>query len=114
MRKQKLDTIKFGNWFYDPNEFKLLHKDTAPCYYVDVNELETEAQAIEWLNHLEGRISERDVDDYVRIVKVLLCLDRSLFRKMNRKPSMQLDRVAGEIVENKQYNKHHEKRQGVV
>ena len=102
MKHQKLETIRFGKWFFDHNEFKLLHRDSVP-YYVDVNELKTEAEAIEWLRHLAGRLSQRDVEDYVRIVKVLLCLDRSKFRSMNRRPRTTLDKAAERIVMDKMY-----------
>jgi hypothetical protein len=102
MKHQKLETIRFGKWFFDHNEFKLLHRDSLP-YYVDVNELKTEGDAIGWLRHLAGRLSQRDVEDYVRIVKVLLCLDRSKFRAMSRRPKTSLDKAAERIVMDKMY-----------
>ncbi len=101
MKKAKLNTIKFGKWFFDHNEFKLLHRETSGYYYIDVNELTNEAEAIDWLKHLQHRISKRDVEDFVRIVRVLLCLDRSAFRKMSRGPATALDRVARSIVVDK-------------
>ena len=104
MKYQKLDTIKFGKWFYDHNEFKLLHRD-MPDYYIDVNELTTDDEAIEWLRHLSGRLTERDIEDYVRIVNVLLCLDRSAFRKRSRQPSTALDRVTAELNRRKGRNR---------
>jgi hypothetical protein len=102
MKHQKLETIRFGKWFFDHNEFKLLHRDSLP-YYVDVNELKTEAEAIEWLRHLAGRLSQRDVEDYVRIVKVLLCLDKSKFRSMTRRSRTALDKAAERIVMDRIY-----------
>lgn len=102
MKHQKLETIRFGRWFFDHNEFKLLHRELT-SYYVDVNELTTEEEAIEWLSHLQGGLTKRDVEDFVRIVKVLLCLDRSAFRRMNRKPKTNLDRVASAFIDEKEY-----------